>query len=178
MKLIKSQENVSEFGEVFTPRNIVNDMLNQIPNEYYSDPNYVFLEPTCGNGNFIVEVFLKKTKGGLNIEQSINTIFGLDICPENIKECHNRLYKGIHILIGSNWKRWIDIICIIRNNIFVVNDSISFMQNEWENYPFFNVSPTNQQIRPLEEQQVIQKQIKKEIYNFVKDNGLDQPFQE
>lgn len=57
--LIKSRSRVRDHGEVFTPDFIVNDMLNLVKDE---SENIVstFLEPACGNGNFLIEILRRK----------------------------------------------------------------------------------------------------------------------
>jgi site-specific DNA-methyltransferase (adenine-specific) len=42
--------------EVFTPPNIVNDMLDMLPQELFSDPNATFLDPACKTGVFLREI--------------------------------------------------------------------------------------------------------------------------
>jgi len=48
MTLTRSKERVSQLGEVFTPKHIVEDMHKLIPDESWSDPSMIYLEPTCG----------------------------------------------------------------------------------------------------------------------------------
>jgi hypothetical protein len=43
-------------GEVFTPIGLVNEMLNQIPEIVWKNPNSIFLDPCCGRGTFIIEI--------------------------------------------------------------------------------------------------------------------------
>ena len=57
---IKSKERVSKFGEVFTPENIVRDMINLIPAEVREKLDSTWLEPACGNGNFLVQILSDK----------------------------------------------------------------------------------------------------------------------
>ena len=91
MKLTKSKERVSEFGEVFTPEHIVLDMIKLIPDNNWCDKSFIVLEPTCGNGNFVVEVIQKKIDSGLTLYDALNTTFGMDIMHDNIQECIDRI---------------------------------------------------------------------------------------
>lgn len=70
---IKSKERVKELGEVFTPEGIVKDMLNLIDTaepkykaeygcEYTESLEKTFLEPSCGTGNFLVEIVARKDR--------------------------------------------------------------------------------------------------------------------
>ena len=58
-KLIKSKERVNKVGEVFTPMILVDEMIKRLPNEVWQK-NKEFLEPSCGNGNFLVAILKKK----------------------------------------------------------------------------------------------------------------------
>ncbi len=65
--------------EVFTPPNIVNDMLDILPNSLWSDKNATFLDPTCKTGVFLREI-AKRLMKGLELEipdlqERINHIF-------------------------------------------------------------------------------------------------------
>lgn len=59
-KLIKSKERRQKYGEVFTPAWLVKDMCDMVQNE--AEPGVdvyaihtTFLEPACGNGNFLLK---------------------------------------------------------------------------------------------------------------------------
>ena len=57
--LIKSRERVSLHGEVFTAQREVNAMLNLVKPETERIES-CFLEPACGNGNFLAEILNRK----------------------------------------------------------------------------------------------------------------------
>lgn len=95
-KQIKSKSRVKERGEVFTAEREVKAMCDLIPeNEIWSDITKTFLEPSCGNGNFLVEIFKRKLKyckderDGL---KALNSIFGIDIMQDNVLESRLRLF--------------------------------------------------------------------------------------
>lgn len=50
--------------EVFTPPNVVNDMLNLLPQELWSNPDATFLDPVCKSGVFLREM-AKRLMNGL-----------------------------------------------------------------------------------------------------------------
>ena len=56
---IKSKERVSQRGEVFTAEREVNAMLDLVANECLR-PNSRFLEPACGDGNFLSAILQRK----------------------------------------------------------------------------------------------------------------------
>ncbi|MFN3950966.1 MAG: Eco57I restriction-modification methylase domain-containing protein [Thermaurantimonas sp.] len=49
--------------EVFTPPNLVNDMLDLLPAELWSNPNAKFLDPVCKSGVFLREMAKRLMKG-------------------------------------------------------------------------------------------------------------------
>ena len=100
---IKSKQRVAEFGEVFTPENIVNDMLDLVKDESYKLES-TFLEPACGNGNFLVKILSRKLETALglsvadfprNVFIAVSSIYGIDIQLDNVKESKDRMMQII-----------------------------------------------------------------------------------
>ena len=56
---IKSKERVAEHGEVFTNEREVNAMLDLVKSETDRIESR-FLEPACGDGNFLAEILRRK----------------------------------------------------------------------------------------------------------------------
>ena len=56
-QLIKSKDRVQKFAEVYTPAHIVKDMCDLIPEKLWDNIECCFLEPACGSGNFLAEIF-------------------------------------------------------------------------------------------------------------------------
>ena len=103
-KQIKSKKRVADHGEVFTPAWIVNDMLDLVKQETERIDSR-FLEPACGNGNFLVEILrrklaiVKQRYGKNQIEYEryaiivISSIYGIDLLQDNIDEARKRLFE-------------------------------------------------------------------------------------
>jgi len=81
-------------GEVFTPTPLVQEMLDQFEPETYADPDKTFLDPSCGDGQFLSEVLIRKLESGTDFEQALSTIYGVDLMPDNVKLCQDRLLCG------------------------------------------------------------------------------------
>lgn len=114
----RSKERVKKYGEVFTPSKLVEEMLNTLPESMWEEGR-TFLDPTCGNGNFLVATLERKLKKGHNSSVSIRSVFGVDILPDNVKECRLRLLRTL-----SNFteiKRE-DIKTVIQNVVWVSPD--------------------------------------------------------
>jgi len=60
-----SNEKRRKSGEVFTPNSLINDTLDKLPEEVWSNPNKTWLDPCAGLGNFSVQV-LKRLMEGLS----------------------------------------------------------------------------------------------------------------
>ena len=94
-KQIKSKERVNKFAEVFTAEREVKAMCDLIPSEVWEDIDSRFLEPACGNGNFLVEIFERKLSRCESAEQGLNalrSIYGIDIQQDNVEESKQRLF--------------------------------------------------------------------------------------
>jgi hypothetical protein len=85
---------VKSTGEVFTPTNVVIESLNKLPQEYFSDPEQPFVDPSCGDGQYLGEVIIKKMQNGLDFETALSTTYGVDIMEDNVKLCRDRLLCG------------------------------------------------------------------------------------
>ena len=71
-KQVISKERVSSFGEVYTSEKEVNDMLNLVKDQTDRIDSR-FLEPACGNGNFLSEILIRKLEILNNLYKKINT---------------------------------------------------------------------------------------------------------
>lgn len=62
-RAVTSRHRVKTYGEVFTPRHMVDQMLDLVPDELEAGPDFVdktFLEPAAGHGNFLVAILHRK----------------------------------------------------------------------------------------------------------------------
>lgn len=109
---IKSKSRVSDFGEVYTAKKQVTDMVDLVSSEV-SIINTTILEPACGNGNFLAEILSRKQRTvtqhfkernelELHMLTAVSCIYGVDIQKDNVLECRERLYKQI-IDYGHGW---------------------------------------------------------------------------
>jgi len=86
---------VKETAEVFTPTPEVQKMLNELENEnkqLFSNPNKTFLDPSCGDGQFLSEVIIRKMeRSNCTLEQALSTTYGVELMEDNVKLCKERL---------------------------------------------------------------------------------------
>jgi type I restriction-modification system DNA methylase subunit len=106
--LIKSKSRSDKHGEVFTPDWLVNEMLDELPSILFTEPTKTFIDPACGNGNFLVEVVRRKIENGSTPFQALSTTYGVDIMEDNIAECRHRLFKVAYEMnnyqFDASWK--------------------------------------------------------------------------
>lgn len=102
---VKSKERVKDFGEVFTNPREVKAMLDLVKDESCRIDSK-FLEPACGNGNFLIEILARKLQTVNEVANSrqewelltlvgLGSIYAIDIQADNVEESRERLL--IHI---------------------------------------------------------------------------------
>lgn len=85
---------VKSTGEVFTPTHTVQRMLNNLPQDLFKDPTKTSLDNSCGDGQFLGEVLIRKMENESTFEQALSTIYGVDLMIDNVDLCRERLLCG------------------------------------------------------------------------------------
>lgn len=103
---MQSRQRIIDHGEVFTPPRLVNDMLDLVAHECQRIDSR-FLEPACGDGNFLAEVLRRKL---LTVDQrnahnpdkwerdailALCSLYGIDLLADNIAACRQRLLSVV-----------------------------------------------------------------------------------
>lgn len=94
MQQIKSKKRVKDFAEVYTAEREVKAMCDLVP--VWNELDATFLEPSCGNGNFLLEILQRKLdicKDSNDILRAIQSIYGVDILSDNVRETKQRMYE-------------------------------------------------------------------------------------
>lgn len=103
-KQIKSRKRVVDHGEVFTNEREVKAMCDLV-NDETERIDSRFLEPACGDGNFLAEILDRKLaivkrryrKSPIDYEKNsllaLSSLYGVDILMDNVLACRERLYK-------------------------------------------------------------------------------------
>jgi type I restriction-modification system DNA methylase subunit len=92
--IIRDKQRIKITGEVFTPTPLVQEILDKLPQDLFTDPSKTFLDPSCGDGNFLFEVLARKIENGIDFETALSTIYGVDLMPDNVHICRDRLLCG------------------------------------------------------------------------------------
>ena len=85
---------VKATGEVFTPTPLVREILDKISLDQFTDPTKTFLDNSCGDGQFLGEVLIRKMENGSTFEQALSTTYGVDLMEDNVELCRERLLCG------------------------------------------------------------------------------------
>jgi hypothetical protein len=116
--LTKSKKRIRDHGEVFTPDFIVNDMLNLVNNETQRIDSR-FLEPACGDGNFLIKILERKLnvveknykKQQFDYEKysilAVSSIYGVELLGDNAKRARERLFDYFVIKYKRLFKKLI-----------------------------------------------------------------------
>lgn len=99
---MENKKRIKDYGEVFTQKKEVDSILNLVKNETLNLESR-FLEPACGDGNFLVEILSRKIsilnsrfkKDKIDFERNsiiaLSSLYGIDILSDNIEKLNIRL---------------------------------------------------------------------------------------
>lgn len=90
----RDKTRVKATSEIFTPTDLVQEVLDKLPKEEFTDPSRTFLDNSCGDGQFLSEVLIRKVQNGIEFETALSTIFGVDMMEDNVNMCRERLLCG------------------------------------------------------------------------------------
>ena len=103
-KQVKSKQRVADHGEVFTAEREVKAMCDLVQSQC-DNVDATFLEPACGDGNFLAEILDRKllrvkkdaksdsTQWEWLSVRAIASLYGVDILQDNVEACRERLYR-------------------------------------------------------------------------------------
>ncbi len=145
---IKSKKRVADHGEVFTSDREVNAMLDLVKQETERIDSR-FLEPACGDGNFLAEILRRKLKivksrykrSPSDYEKyavlAVTSIYGVELLQDNVDECIKRLFEIFDKEYKANCKKEANDECreavrfILRRNI-LCGDALTLKTEEGE----------------------------------------------
>lgn len=106
------EEEKKLFGEVFTPIELVCEMLDKLPKEVWKDPKLKWLDPANGIGNYPVVAYYKLMEGLKDVKGYENKtlrskhiienmLFMVELNPVNVKVC-KKIFKMIDFNVEPN----------------------------------------------------------------------------
>ena len=87
----RSDERIDQTGEVFTPENFIEIMIQNISEEDFKNPNFRFIDNSAGSGNILLT--LKKKLLKYHSEEHIlnHMLYAVELMEDNHKEMCERL---------------------------------------------------------------------------------------
>jgi len=146
---VKSKARVADFGEVNTSEREVNAMLDLVKQETERLDSR-FLEPACGDGNFLIEVLNRKLeilvkkykKNQYEFERNsivvVGSIYGVDILADNAQSARERLFNKFIEVYEKYFKKnlnenLIESVRFILNKNIIHGDALTLRQVDTEN---------------------------------------------
>ena len=96
----RDEQRIRATAEHFTPTELVQKMLDSLPKELFIDPTKTFIDPACGDGQFLGEVLIRKLENEIDLNVALDTLYGVDIMRDNVDLCKKRLGGG-NIIMGN-----------------------------------------------------------------------------
>ena len=91
----RNQLRIKQNAEIFTPTLLVQEMLDKLEEQsptLFSDLTNTFLDNSCGDGQFLSEVVIRKMeRSGCTLKQALSTTYGVEFMEDNVIECRKRL---------------------------------------------------------------------------------------
>lgn len=139
---IKTKKRVKDLGEVFTASREVDAMLDLIPLDQYTNPLSTWLEPSCGNGNFLIAILARKiahcpmdANPKIHALKVLSSLYGVDIAEDNIAEAKLRLLAWIGEHISQEQTYLDEVNSILTKNIIVADTlatpNLPFVEYIW-----------------------------------------------
>ena len=125
--IARSKERITKNGEVFTPKALVEKMMDKIPEEKWKDPNSTWLEPTFGSGNMVICMLERRIASGVEPIQAVKTLYGVELMQDNVDLCKDRIRDVLRANKVKITKKVNDII----DHNFVCSD---FFKWDFENW--------------------------------------------
>ena len=95
--VVRDAARVNHTEEIFTPTDVVILSLDIFEKENptcFKDITKTFIDNSCGDGQFLGEVLIKKMENGSTFEEALVTIYGVDLMQDNVDLCRERLLCG------------------------------------------------------------------------------------
>ena len=124
----------TETGEVFTPDSLLDEIALMLPEEVWTDASKTFLDNSCGNGNILLYIIRKKMDNGSTYLEALKTVYGVDLMPDNIEECYERIKALLNERKVEYDESEVD--SILKHNI-VCYDALDWDYENWRPKPKF-----------------------------------------
>ena len=118
--------------EIFTPDWVVKEMCDLLQSENVKEdvyrPESTFLEPSCGDGNFVVEIYRRKLNNCTcrkDAETSLASVWAIELQQDNMEVCKER----VRALFSEYGYGDLNFDAVFKTN-FIVDDALKVMR-QW-----------------------------------------------
>jgi len=136
---------ISGTAEFFTPYTIVERMCSKISDADWSDPTKTFVEPSFGNGQFVVYIIWNRIQHGIDWRTALKTCYGVELMQDNVDEMKERVHKMLSQICPDYVGQVSNNGCVhtpynkavatrIMNKNFVCHDFFTWNFEEWREY--------------------------------------------
>jgi len=91
----RDRERQKATAEVFTPTEYVQEILDDEEKkspDMFTDWTKTYMDNSCGDGQILSEVVIRKMEqSNCTLEQTLSTIYGVELMEDNVKLCKERL---------------------------------------------------------------------------------------
>ena len=134
---VKSKKRVADHGEVFTHPREVNAMLDLVKDESERIDSR-FLEPACGDGNFLIEILRRKLATVASrypngsseykkyVLQAVSSIYGIELLADNAEQCRQRLFDFVVQQTGKTDDEFQQNVRYLLNRNIVQGDALTY----------------------------------------------------
>ena len=157
-----NNEDSINYGIIYTPNNLVNNILDLIPEKHFKDPKLKWLDIGAGNGAFSLNIF-NRLNNKLSNKQHIieNMLYMVEIYPDHIKELKN----------------------LFCENANIINQDFLALDNKYSNFDFivgnppYNINgklktPTNSNIKKTDDGKQVYVDFIKKSLSLLKPDGF------
>ena len=119
--LVVDHKRKKDLGEVMTPTELIDQMLDTLPSHVWTNPSLKWLEPTCGSGHFMICIF-KRLLTHFDASYIIqNMLYMIDINQENVAKCRS--------VFGPNANIYCSDILLYKKGVFdIIVGNVPFQQ--------------------------------------------------
>jgi hypothetical protein len=96
----KSKDRIKRNGEVFTPKWLVKDMLDKLPEDSW-EPDKTFLEPAAGDGNFVEAIIQTKVSKGHDPYKALSTVYAVELMEDNVMKTKWRAIEAAGLRVDD-----------------------------------------------------------------------------
>lgn len=136
--------------EYFTPRPLVDMMLDKLPANVFTDFSKTILEPSAGNGNFVIAILERRFASVEHITEitmALSTVYAVELMPDNVNEMKDRikdlvyrkcneLYSALNapekIMTGETDEMWEHTFKPVIDHNIVCHDFFTWDFERWE----------------------------------------------